>query len=108
MSCRFLTVRVQFVRRYRAVMSPIDGADGGFLYPSGNTSLVMRASAKRPPLRIIGDALQQFATVDDLRQLACIGAALLEVVPQFLQGVELAGGVGLVAGVFCCRHVADQ
>jgi hypothetical protein len=36
----------------------IDGADGGFLYPSGNTSSVMRASAKRPPLRIIVDALQ--------------------------------------------------
>jgi hypothetical protein len=56
--------------------------------------LVMRASAKRPPLRIIGDALQQFATVDDLRQLARLGAALLKVVPEFLEGVELAGGVG--------------
>ena len=42
-------------------------------------------SAKRPPLRIIDDAL---------RQLARLSAALLKVVPQLLQGVELAGGVG--------------
>ena len=42
-------------------------------------------SAKRPPLRIIDDAL---------RQLAGLSAALLKVVPEFLQGVKLAGGVG--------------
>ena len=31
----------------------------GFLYPSGNIALVMRGSAKRPPLRIMVDALRQ-------------------------------------------------
>ena len=71
----------------------------GFLYPSGNIALVMRGSAKRPPLRIM---------VDALRQLRRLGALGLQVVPQFLQGVELAGGMGEEAWVFGGRHIADE
>jgi hypothetical protein len=64
------------------------------LFVTATSSRRREVPAKRLPLRIIVDALQQFATVDDLRQLARLGAALLNVVPEFLEGVELAGCMG--------------
>lgn len=43
-----------------------------------------------------------------LRQLACLGAALLKVVPQLLQRIELAGGVGEESVILGRSHVADE
>jgi len=41
----------------------------------------------------------------DLRRL---GPGRLDVVPQFLQGIELAGGVGEVAALFGRSHGGDE
>ena len=43
-----------------------------------------------------------------LLQARGFGAALLQGVPQFLQGVKLAGGVGQVAGFLGGGHGGDQ